>query len=161
MFQSARPDCGSASLNKLSKAGSDSLRSRSRNSATQERTDVDHLFGPGTDSTVARGCGLMRSCFLTSLTDLKFISLPSFLITCCQAQVRSEKNLKRVRLFKIALRLYLAWDEIKADQRPGHRPGSIFIRQSFRTQECEALVTIEAVAVAVLICRTEIILLSQ
>ena len=63
-----------------------------------------------------------------------------------------------MRLFKIALCLGLAWDEIRAYRGQGIDPVAIFIRQSFRTQECEALVTIEAVAVAVLICRTEIML---
>jgi hypothetical protein len=119
MFQSARPDCGSASLNKLSKAGSDSRRSRRRNSTTHERTAVDHLFGLATDSTVTRGCGLMRSCFLTSLTDLKFISLPSLLDARCQAQVGYENNLKRMRLFKVALSLHLAWDEKRSDRGQG------------------------------------------
>jgi hypothetical protein len=42
-------DGGEASLNRLSKAGVDSLRSRFLNSTIHERTAVDHLFLLGVD----------------------------------------------------------------------------------------------------------------
>jgi hypothetical protein len=55
-------------LNKLSKAGSDSLR-RCWKSTTQDRTALDHLFGLATVSTSALILASFRSNFLMSLTD--------------------------------------------------------------------------------------------
>ena len=65
-------DSGKASLNKLSKAGVNSFRSRCWKSATHERTAVDHLFGlvAGWSGAGRRGA---RSFRLISLIDLLFI----------------------------------------------------------------------------------------
>lgn len=66
------PDSGSASLNKLSKAGVNSFRSRCWKSATHERTAVDHLFELVAGWTGTRGRDT-RSCRVISLIDFLFI----------------------------------------------------------------------------------------
>lgn len=66
-FQSAGPECKSASLNKLSKAMRDSRRRVFLNSTTQDRTPWDDLSGLAVALILDRVSGTFRSARLMSL----------------------------------------------------------------------------------------------